>query len=340
MLAGCSSANVTKNPGPDDTGIRYWRPKPYLLVTPADPTGRLVKLELQYLPDYNEEYSIHPKGRKPPAVALQDGWNLVAVGGPAPPPAKPEAAAPPPAADMKLPEYVVASSNIPIGFYESVFDTAGQGKYLKGWRYVGWSVWGGGPPTGVDAAATAAQAHYGPGMPPQGVGASAVQGALYGIVFFNGAMTFRQIDEIAGNMTCPQYAKTIPDPAPVPQPLPGATTPAPVMPKPAVETPNSPALPRTSSLNKKSSAFGRDSSVITTTKTGTSKTSAAKTSTSKTPTSKTSTSTSTSSMSTSISSGKSTTATQTKAPAPRSWSDAPMTTDAILNSLTPAPLSK
>jgi hypothetical protein len=232
LLAGCSSANVTKNPGPDDNGIRYYRPKPYLLVTPADATGRMVKLEVLQLQDYSEEYSIHPKGRKPPAVALKDGWNLVAVGGPAPPSDKPEPVPAPPADPTKLPEYVVASSNIPIGVYESVFDSNGRGgKYLKGWRYIGSSIYGGGDPNGIDPAVLAAQAAKKPGCapgtpnggPPLGPTGSAVQGPLYGIVFFNGAMTFRQLDEIGGNMTCPQYAKTIPDPVVPPAPPPPAS---------------------------------------------------------------------------------------------------------------------
>jgi hypothetical protein len=246
MLAGCSSANVTKNPGPDDNGIRYYRPKPYLLVTPADATGRMVKLEVLQLQDYSEEYSIHPKGRKPPAVALKDGWNLVAVGGPAPPSDKPEPAAAPPADPTKLPEYVMASSNIPIGVYESVFDSNGRGgKYLKGWRYIGTSIYGGGDPNGIDPAVLAAQAAQKPscrpgrpnGGPPPGPTGSAIQGPLYGIVFFNGAMTFRQIDEIGGNMTCPQYAKTIPEPAPASVPAPAP--PEPVKPGATLDEPKS-----------------------------------------------------------------------------------------------------
>jgi len=98
----------------------------------------MVKLKIEYLPDYSEEYSVRPQGKKPPQVQLKDGWNLVAVGGPAPP-EKPDEA-PPPAAPidpMKVPEYVVAASNVPIGLYESVFDTTCGKKYLKGWRYVG-----------------------------------------------------------------------------------------------------------------------------------------------------------------------------------------------------------
>ena len=46
LLGGCSSVNVVKNPSAGDNGIRYYRPKPYLLVTPADATGRMVKLEV------------------------------------------------------------------------------------------------------------------------------------------------------------------------------------------------------------------------------------------------------------------------------------------------------
>jgi hypothetical protein len=216
VLGGCSSVNVVKNPGPGDNGIRYYRPKPYLLVTPADPTGRMVKLEILQLPDYCEEYSIHPKGKKPPAVQLKDGWNLVGVGGGGAPPAAPEAApAPLPAEALKLPEQVLQASNVPIGLYESVFDVAGPVKFLKGWRYVGFSPWGsGGPPNGTDAQGVQ---NLQKGCPPCVAPGSVVQGPLYGIVFFNGAMTFRQIDEIANNMTCPTYVPTVP-PHVAPQP--------------------------------------------------------------------------------------------------------------------------
>jgi hypothetical protein len=220
LLGGCSSVNVVKNPPPSDNGIRYYRPKPYLLVTPADATGRMVKLEVLQLPDYCEEYSIHPKGKKPPAVQLKDGWNLVGVGGGGGgPPEKAEGApAAPPTDPMKLPEYVLQAGNVPIGLYESVFDYGGPVKYLKGWRYVGFSPWGGGAlPNGTDAQAVA---NVQKGCPPCASAGSVLQGPLYGIVFFNGAMTFRQIDEIANNMTCPSYVKPVMEPM-APQPAPG-----------------------------------------------------------------------------------------------------------------------
>jgi hypothetical protein len=206
LLGGCSSVNVVKNPGPSDNGIRYYRPKPYLLVTPADPTGRMVKVEVLQLPDYCEEYSIHPKGKKPPAVQLKDGWNLVGVGGPPAPPAAPEPApTPPPVDPLKLPEAVLVAGNVPIGLYESVFDMAGPVKYLKGWRYVGFSPFGsGGPPNGTDAQGVQNLRN---GCPPCVAPGSVMQGPLFGLVFFNGAMTFRQLDEIGNNMTCPEYIK-------------------------------------------------------------------------------------------------------------------------------------
>jgi hypothetical protein len=267
LLAGCSSVSVIKNPGPEDTGIRYYRPKPYLLVTPADATGRMVKLKVEYLPDYAEEYSVHPKGKKPPQVQLKDGWNLVAVGGPAPP-EKPEEAPPPatPVDPTKVPEFVVAASNVPIGLYESVFDTTCGKKYLKGWRYVGFSPMGGGSPIGVDP--SSARGPNGPagfrspdGSTPAYPGApagSSISGPLYGLVFFNGVMTFRQLDEIANNMTCPQYLRPIPESTKAPAPTgtemheekkpqgegtqirEGAPKPPPVAP-----SPTSPGLPAT-----------------------------------------------------------------------------------------------
>ena len=245
LLAGCSSVSVIKDPGPGDRGIRFYRPKPYLLVTPADATGRMVKLKIEYLPDYSEEYSVHPKGKKPPQVQLKDGWNLVAVGGPAPP-EKPDEAPPPaaPVDPMKVPEYVVAASNVPIGLYEAVFDTDGGKKYLKGWRYVGFSALGGGSPIGVDPSCARGPNSPGcggpdgsaPGCPAPGA-SSSIPGPLYGLVFFNGVMTFRQLDEIANNMTCPQYLKPIPEPVkPVPAP--------PVTPLTRPEEPQGPPVTR------------------------------------------------------------------------------------------------
>ena len=222
MATGCTGVSVVKNPDEGDPGIRYWRPKPYLLVTPADATGRMVKIKLEYLPDFSEEYAILPRGKKAPAISLKDGWNLVAVGGPAPPPEPAEADALPaaPTDPTKVPEFVVAATNVPIGYYESVFDKNGTKKTLKGWRYIGLSPIAGGDAIGVDPKALAAS-KLPPGCPPPPP-ESSMPGPLYGMVFFNGVMTFRQLDEIANNQTCPQYVKIIPD-KPEPPPAPPQT---------------------------------------------------------------------------------------------------------------------
>lgn len=67
MLAGlgCTPRTfVRKNPGPKDCGVRYYRPKPYLMVKPAvdrngAPIPGFVSIETTVLPDFSEEYSIH-----------------------------------------------------------------------------------------------------------------------------------------------------------------------------------------------------------------------------------------------------------------------------------------
>ncbi|HEU5115562.1 MAG TPA: hypothetical protein VFT74_02690, partial [Isosphaeraceae bacterium] len=147
VATGCSTVTVTRDPAASDNGIRFYRPKPYLLVTPADPTGRMVNLKLEYLPDFNEEYSAHLKGKKA-KVELQDGWNLVAAGvGAAPPPPSPKEPAVVPPPDPKLPAAVVAATNVPMGYYESVYDVYAGRKIFKGWRYIGFLPLGG-PTTG------------------------------------------------------------------------------------------------------------------------------------------------------------------------------------------------
>jgi hypothetical protein len=244
LVAGCSTVRVTKNPGKRDTGIRYYRPKPYLLVTPADPTGRLVNLKLEYLPDFNEEYSAHLRGRKT-SLALEEGWNLVGVnGGKAEAKEKPPVQVPVGPDPAKMPNMVVAASNVPIGYYESVYDMAGPSKQLKGWRYIGFNVLGGAHPTGP--------AHRDLDENGNQV-APGCEDPLFGLVFFNGAMTFRRIEEIAGNQLCPMYVNPVPPPQPVitpsgEQPRLEPVTPAP---GPVVSpVPNTPqAIPSTPAPN-------------------------------------------------------------------------------------------
>ncbi len=142
FAAGCARVVVTKNPGPCDEGLRYYRPKLYLLVAPGEDDG--ISIDVKYLPDYSEEYSI----RMTPGLnattsfkpTLSDGWNLTgfesetdqniddlvkSVAGVVP---NMKLSAKPPKADLK----------VPIGFYEAVVDRDDRGcKSLVGWRYVG-----------------------------------------------------------------------------------------------------------------------------------------------------------------------------------------------------------
>jgi hypothetical protein len=231
LITGCTSVKVIRNPDEADTGVRFYRPKPYLLVTPADPTGRLVNLKLEYLPDFNEEYSAHLKGKA--SVALKDGWHLVGVNTKDAP--KDEDKPPAKIEDIKLPPAVVSATNVPIGYYESVYGYAGARKFLQGWRYIGMTVLGGGQPNVCRVPG------HNPNCPPGSAGMNGcISGPLYGMVFFNGVMTFRQLEEIANNQLCPTYVNPTPAepvatlpivPGPVIEAKPGPTQ------KPVIETP-------------------------------------------------------------------------------------------------------
>lgn len=252
-ITGCSSVRTIRKPGDNDGGIRYYRPKPYLLVTPAEPTGRMVNLKLEYLPDFNEEYSIHLRGKA--SVALKDGWNLVGVNTKEAPAEKTEPPVPP--QPMPLPAAVVAATNVPIGYYESIFETSGDKKYLKGWRYVGSTVLGGGRPD------TCTLKPANPNCPNPGMPDGCVNGPLYGMVFFNGVMTFRQLEEIAGNQLCPMFVDPAPNRTPAAATPPPATTPDPGEIKPkesesgAGEIKRAPLVPTPPSPNPGSAAATR-----------------------------------------------------------------------------------
>lgn len=205
---------VRSNPLPQDTGIRYYRPKPYLLVTSAAQTilsdsgkpirevvdDRFVQIELQYLPDFSEEYSIDVRsgfGIADVAITLEDGWNLTSINqkldsqtdenvraiaevvrgaagftNPGERVSNPDAVKPPP--------FRVKATNVPLGYYESVIGVDGCGKKrLYGFRYVGFL--------------------------PYQTCPIAMQGAefgqcqtteIYGLVFENGVMVFRPLHQI------------------------------------------------------------------------------------------------------------------------------------------------
>lgn len=195
VVTCCSCATrmkVVKDPKPSDRGVRFYRPKPYLFIAPADdekpseskgtlykwppaqqdttgseaiatdyrlesnasvkqekPTIRPIKIELHYLPDFSEEYSINLQpglGIGKLAIELKDGWNLEKVAL---------------ETDQQVDEIIKAvgdvasvgvkgalareqgctaeaSIDVPLGFYEAVlaYDETGH-KQILGWRYVG-----------------------------------------------------------------------------------------------------------------------------------------------------------------------------------------------------------
>jgi hypothetical protein len=118
-------------------------------------------MDIKYLPDYNEEYSIKLRpglGVGSLQMQLQDGWNLTSVGmqtdqqtaqilgavasiisavrGGGAPAGGPSKTAVPKYGAMEL--CVEAQRDVPLGFYEPVIATDPHGrKCLFGWRYVG-----------------------------------------------------------------------------------------------------------------------------------------------------------------------------------------------------------
>lgn len=82
VISGCSSVKITKIDGktPYEDGLRFYRPKPYLLVTVVEkkPVATLI-----WLPDKSEEYVIRQNvgwGKNEIKAKLENGWNLTEIG--------------------------------------------------------------------------------------------------------------------------------------------------------------------------------------------------------------------------------------------------------------------
>ncbi|MCC6642912.1 MAG: hypothetical protein IT386_17260 [Deltaproteobacteria bacterium] len=85
---GCSHVSITRVSAehPYESGLRFYRPWPYLLVR-AD-RNDAAQAEIVYLPDLSEEYVIEPKvrlGSVDVKVTLTDGWQLASLGASADP---------------------------------------------------------------------------------------------------------------------------------------------------------------------------------------------------------------------------------------------------------------
>lgn len=209
---GCAPRVLVKaNPTARDQGIRYYRPKPFLKVEPAEIVvdknrseiiPGMVRVSLVYLPDFSQEYSIDVRpglGIAHVDIKLEDGWNLTEIGqnldsqtdenlkaigsilgaaGEIVPTASQPAEGP-------QQSFTVKASNVPIGLYESMIGRDNDGcKRLYGFRYVGFLPFANCP---VDMG----------GSLQNCCGSAADQ--LYGLGFADGQMVFQPLIEMAGN---------------------------------------------------------------------------------------------------------------------------------------------
>ena len=221
LLTGCApKVRVTKNPTDCDQGIRYYRPKPYLFVTASGqstttgsgsstrttvvPSDQFVSIQLQYLPDFSEEYAISVRpglGTADVEIGLEDGWNLTSinqnldsnfdenvgaiadlvgsVGG-----LVGTSSGLNPATSRKSVEVAnrIAARNVPLGYYEAVVgrDDCGK-KQLYGWRYLGFVPFASCPIRTCGSESTHCSENSN----------------LFGLVFENGVMTFKQLTSIS-----------------------------------------------------------------------------------------------------------------------------------------------
>ncbi len=214
---GCTpKVLVRKSPDDHDRGIRYYRPKPYLKIEPAEIAVSkteskiapgLVRISLVYLPDFSEEYSISVRsglGIADVGIKLEDGWNLTeisqeldsqtdenvkamgsllsAAGGLIPTSANERAA--------ENVSFTVPARNVPIGFYESVVgrDQCNV-KRLYGFRYLGFMPFAG-CPIEMDG-------HSHASCQDPGACGQHPAGSLYGLTFAGGEMVFQPLDVMA-----------------------------------------------------------------------------------------------------------------------------------------------
>lgn len=213
-IAGCTPRVIVRqNPTADDQGIRYYRPKPYLLIsslakdTTASPD--FVSITLDYLPDFSEEYAIDVRpglGIADVNIGLQDGWNLVSLnqkldsqtdenikatsdllktvaGFGAPASGAGQGTA--------RPVIQVPAHNVPLGYYEAVIGKNRHGKkQLFGFRYVGFLPFQACP---LDLCGSTS--------------AVCDNCMLYGLTFDAGVMTFKPLCEMAA---VPQPSEQMP----------------------------------------------------------------------------------------------------------------------------------
>jgi len=150
---GCTPRTfVKKSPDDNDRGIRYYRPKPYLMVKPATdkngaPVPGYVSIETTMLPDFSEEYSIHVRsglGTNDTSITLDQGWNLTQLNVDVDSNVDDNlkaiaevAKAVPTSGGIAETRTTVKGMNVPFGLYEAVISGHNCKKRLYGFRYIG-----------------------------------------------------------------------------------------------------------------------------------------------------------------------------------------------------------
>ena len=92
LVCGCAYLSVEPATGPDDPGVHFFLPKPYLLVSwerpswsrSTSPDVLAPRGEIIYLPDVSQRYVITQRvflAKADFAYALKDGWMLGSVNG-------------------------------------------------------------------------------------------------------------------------------------------------------------------------------------------------------------------------------------------------------------------
>lgn len=219
-IACTPRVRVLANPTPHDKGIRYYRPKPYLLIssgtasvtvsekdktvtTKSTPDPRYVNIQLVYLPDFEEEYAIDVRtgfGTADVSLKLEDGWNLTELNQKLDSQTDENLKAiaelvgsigklPVPAgqgesnnksAAPPIPSCQVRATNVPLGYYESVLGRDARGRK----RLYGFRY------IGFLPYANCPQSM-------QGLECNTCETAdLYGLVFENETMVFRRLNDI------------------------------------------------------------------------------------------------------------------------------------------------
>ena len=222
LAIGCTPRVIVRaHPQPGDRGIRFYRPKPYLKVEPAEVAidknqtsivPGVVRISLVYMPDFSEEYAIDVRsglGIANVGIKLQDGWNLTeisqeldsqtdentkafasllsAVGDVVPTSSGGDRTV--------VPSFTVPARNVPIGFYESIIGLDARGcKRLYGFRYVGFVPFSGCP------------LNMGGSQPAC---CDDPNSGLYGLSFVDGQMVFLPLNEMSHAPATSSSASTL-----------------------------------------------------------------------------------------------------------------------------------